>query len=382
MPKALHDFQIFVKPTGSLCNMDCSYCYYKNKKFNQLNNKFRMSDDILEKYIAHHIEASQGEIINFSWHGGEPTLLGIDYFKKIVRLQNKYKPQHCNIINGIQTNGTLLDEDLCSFLFNNNFAVGISIDGPEEFHNAYRLDKNLNPTHALTLQGLVLLQKYKIPYDVLCVVHDRNVRYPIETYSFFKKIGVRYLSFLPLVELQNDNKSVTSRTVPTRTFGEFLCTIFDEWQANDIGNINIQIFEETIGTAFGREHGLCIFSETCGNIPVIEHNGDFYSCDHFVDKKHHIGNICNNSLEEMLDSRQQRDFGLLKREKLPAFCKECEVLSMCNGGCPKDRFINAPDGEQGLNYLCTGYKHFFTHSLPFIHELSVLWRERNPNSIT
>jgi uncharacterized protein len=381
MVKALRDFQVFAKPIGSVCNLNCSYCYYINKQnLYPQNTLYSMTDDILEKYIARHIDACSEQTINFSWHGGEPTLLGAGYFKKIISYQQKYKPQGCRITNGIQTNGTILDDNFCSFLAEESFTVGISIDGPGELHDQYRHDKNQKPTYTQVMQGLALLQKHRIPYDVLCVVHDQNVQYPVELYRFFKEIGARYLTFLPLVELDSDDHSISSRTVPAEAFGEFLCTIFDEWQANDIGSINIQIFEEAIGTAFGREHGLCIFRETCGDIPVIEHNGDFFSCDHFVDRKHYIGNIRDNSLADMIENSSQRAFGNAKRDTLPVSCKTCNVLSMCNGGCPKDRFIHAPDSEHGLNYLCAGYKRFFIHCRPFVQELSLLWREKNANT--
>jgi uncharacterized protein len=377
MAKASREFQVFAKPGGSVCNLNCHYCYYLEKKnLYRAGDSFRMFDDILEAYILQHIDASPNEVINFSWHGGEPTVLGLDYFRKIVELQHMHRPPGRQIRNGIQTNGTLLDEDWCRFLVAEGFGVGLSLDGPKELHDLYRVNKKQEPTHEQAMRGYALLQKYQIPFDILCVVNDQNVRHPIEVYNFFKQIGVRYLGFLPLVEFQPDEHGVNNRTVPAEAFGDFLCTIFDEWLNHDIGQINVQIFEEAIRTAFGQDHGLCIFRKTCGDIPVIEHNGDFFSCDHFVDIEHRLGNIRETPFVDLLESPPQRAFGQAKLDGLPLFCKTCEVLETCNGGCPKDRFLRTPDGEDGLNYLCAGYKRFFTHCRPFITELSARWLEQ------
>jgi uncharacterized protein len=377
MAKASREFQVFAKPGGAICNLDCHYCYYLEKKdIYPKNTSFRMSDDILEAYIVQHIDASSAPVINFSWHGGEPTVLGLDYFRKIVELQRRHQPLGRQIRNGIQTNGTLLDEDWCHFLTAEGFGVGLSLDGPKELHDLYRVSKKQRSTHEEVMRGYALLQKHRIPFDILCVVHDQNVQHPTEVYRFFKQIGARYLGFLPLVERQPDKHSVSNRTVPAEAFGDFLCTIFDEWLSRDIGHMKVQIFEEAIGTAFGQNHGLCIFRQACGDIPVIEHTGDFFSCDHFVDLKHRLGNIRDTPFVDLLESPSQRVFGQAKLDKLPRYCKTCEVLGMCNGGCPKDRFILAPDGERGLNYLCAGYKRFFTYCLPFVTELSAQWREQ------
>jgi len=376
MAKASREFQVFAKPAGSVCNLRCRYCYYLKKENLYRNGKpFRMPDDILEQYIVQHIDASDAPVIGFSWHGGEPTVLGLDYFRKIVALQHVYQPVGRQIRNGIQTNGTLLDEEWCCFLAAEGFGVGLSLDGPKELHDLYRVSRNQEPTHDWVMRGYALLQKHRIPFDILCVVHDRNVRHPAEVYRFFRQIGVRYLGFLPLVEFQPDGLGVSDRTVPAEAFGDFLCTIFDEWLSQDIGRIKVQIFEEAIGTAFGQDHALCVFRKTCGDIPVIEHNGDVFACDHFVDMEHRLGNIRETSLVELLEGPSQRTFGQAKLDGLPFVCKDCEVLAMCNGGCPKDRFLWTPDGEGGLNYLCAGYKRFFTYCRPFIAELSALWQQ-------
>lgn len=380
MVKASREFQVFAKPAGPICNLGCQYCYYlKKESIYPEGELFRMPDDILEEYIVQHIEASPDSVISFSWHGGEPTILGLDYFRKIVALQHKYKPANRRIINGIQTNGTLLDEHWCRFLAAEGFAVGLSLDGPQEMHDRYRVTKAQKPTYEQTMRGYKLLQQHRIYCDILCVVNDYNVQYPAKVYQFFKQIKAQYVSFLPLVEPQPDAEDgVSQRTVSSEAWGDFLCAIFDEWIDQDIGRIKVQIFEEAARTAFGQEHALCIFRKTCGDIPVIEHNGDFFSCDHFVDAEHRLGNIQETPLAEMLESPAQRTFGQAKLDALPRYCQACEVRTMCNGGCPKDRFIQTPDGEMGLNYLCAGYRRFFTHCQPFVAEIAALWRRNTP----
>ncbi len=372
------EFQVFVKPVGAICNLDCVYCYYLEKEFIYPSLKtLRMSDEVLEKYIAQQIEATTGSVIHFAWHGGEPTLFGLDAFRKIVRLQRRYKPADKEIINGIQTNGTLLDEAWCEFFAAEHFVIGISIDGPEEIHNRYRLTKDKRSSFKPTMRGFNLLQQYQVPTEILCVVNDYNVQQPLSVYRFFKQLNARYITFLPLVEQQTDmEKGVTPETVPSGAFGDFLCTIFDEWRNYDIGKVKIQIIEEATRTAFDQDHTLCIFKKRCGGVPVVEHNGDFYSCDHYVDSDHLLGNIMDRSLAEFLDSPEQKAFGQAKLDTLPQYCRQCEVLDMCNGECPKNRFIRAPDGEEGLNYLCESYKKFFTHCMPFVNEVAAQWKRQ------
>jgi uncharacterized protein len=378
MAKPSRDFQVFVKPIGSICNLGCQYCYYLDKEhLYPKGESFRMPDIILEEYIVQHIEASSEPVIRFSWHGGEPTVLGLDYFRRVVALQHKHQPPNRRIANGMQTNGILLDEEWCHFLAEEGFAVGLSLDGPPEMHNRYRLTKKREPTFEQTLRGYERLRKHRVSTDILCVVNDHNVRHPREVYRFFKKIKAPYVTFLPMVEPQPDAENgVSSMSVPAEAWGDFLCTIFDEWIEQDIGRIKVQIFEEAARTAFGQEHALCIFRPTCGDIPVIEHNGDFFSCDHFVDPEHRLGNIIETPLGELLDSPAQRAFGQRKRDTLPRYCRECNVRDMCNGGCPKNRFLRTPDGEEGLNYLCAGYKRFFTHCQPWVNEVASQWRKQ------
>jgi len=377
--KPSRDFQIFAKPIGPLCNLDCVYCYYLEKKhLYPKDHSFRMPENVLEEYIKQHLRTSSDPEVRFSWHGGEPTILGLDYFSRIVELQRKYQsPQQC-ILNGIQTNGILLNEEWCRFFAAEDFSVGLSLDGPPKLHDSFRLTKEKKPTHKEVMHGYELLSKHQISIDILCVVNAKNVRFPTQIYNFFKEIGASYVSFLPVVESRLDEENeVSPLTVAADTWGEFLCTIFDEWIAQDIGKIKIQIFEEASRTAFGQDHSLCIFRPTCGDIPVIGHNGDFFPCDHFVEKSFLIGNIMETSLVNLLENPKQKEFGLAKRDSLPRYCRECEVLAMCFGECPKNRFLLTPDGEEGLNYLCAGYKRFFNHCRPFVFQVAAEWKKQN-----
>jgi uncharacterized protein len=378
--KASLEFQLFAKPAGALCNLDCHYCYYRQKeRLTPGTESFQMRSDLLEEYIVQEIETTPGPVINFFWHGGEPTLLGLEYFRKIVDLQRKHRPQDRRITNGIQTNAVLLNEEWCRFFAAEGFAVGVSVDGPQALHDSYRLTKDQKPTFRQVMQGYRLLRQHKIPVDILCVVHAKNAQHPLEVYRFFKEIRAQYISFIPLVEPQSSGEScVSPRTVPPDSFGIFLCTIFDEWVRQDIGRIIIQIFEEAARPAYGQDHSLCIFRSTCGNVPVIEHNGDFYSCDHFVTPEHRLGNIRETPLAALLESPVQRAFGQAKLDSLPRYCRECEVRTLCNGGCPKDRIIDTPDGEAGLNYLCAGYKRFFEHCRPYVTRMAALRRAGQP----
>jgi len=378
MAKVSRPFQIFAKPIGSICNLSCAYCYYLDKKALYADDKsMRMPDDILRAYIVQHIEAFPGSLINFTWHGGEPTLLGLDYFRKIVDLQQKNQPPGCRIINNLQTNGVLLDDKWCRFLSQNDFSVGLSLDGPQKMHDAHRITAGGKPTHNEVMNGYHRLKQYNVPCDILCVVNAINVREPYQVYGFFKEIKAEFIGFIPLVEPRNE-KVVSNRSIFAESWGEFLCTIFDEWRRLDIGIIQVQIFEEVARSALGHAHALCIFREICGDVLAIEHNGDLFSCDHFVDRRHCLGNIQKISLGEMLESRAQKSFGKAKSNALPNWCRQCDVLNMCHGGCPKDRIIPAPDGAPGLNYLCSGYKRFFRHCQPFVKGLSSLSQQQAP----
>ena len=373
--KASREFQVFAKPIGAACNLDCRYCYYlKTECLYAKDEPARMPVDLLEEYIVQHIKAFPGAEIRFSWHGGEPTLLGLDYFRSIVALQRKHAPRNRRILNGMQTNGTLLDDEWGRFLAAERFFVGVSLDGTAELHDAHRVTKQQQPTHAQALRGYHLLRRHGVACDILCVVNALNVTHPAEVYQFFKEINASYLTFLPLVE-QDENGGVSPLSVPADAFGAFLCAIFDEWQAKDIGRLKVQIFEEAARTAFGQEHSLCIFRPTCGDIPVIERNGDLFSCDHYVDQEHLLGNIKTTPLAEMLEHPAQIAFGKAKAA-LPRYCQQCEVRGMCHGECPKNRFIQTPDGEPGLNYLCAGYRRFFKHCQPFVQAVAAEWRRQ------
>ena len=369
------EFQVFIKPVGARCNLDCHYCYYLGKEaLHPVRSNAVMSEEVLEKCIAGHFEAATGQVVMFSWHGGEPTLAGVEFFRKVVEIQKRHWAPGVTILNGIQTNGTILDDQWCEFLANEDFVVGISMDGPQHLHDRFRVRKDQGSSFNQVLHGYKLLQKYGIHTEVLCVVNADNAKYPLAVYRYFKELGAGYLTFLPLVEkLPGSTSLATERSVPGLTFGEFLCTIFDEWKEKDIGFTKIQIFEEATRIAFGQDHTLCIFKKTCGAVPVIELNGDFYSCDHFVDPDHGLGNICHHPLVQLLDHPEQIAFGQAKESTLPRHCRECEVLDMCNGECPKNRFVPAPDGEPGLNYLCEGYRLFFNHCRPFVDAVASQW---------
>jgi uncharacterized protein len=375
--RASREFQIFVKPAGAVCNLDCRYCYYRDKSaLYPDSGTLQMSEDLLEKYIRQHIEAAAGPEVGFSWHGGEPTTRGLSFFHKAVQLQRKHKPVGWSVRNGIQTNGVLLDENWCRFLSSESFSVGLSLDGPAELHDPYRVTRGGEPTHRQTMRAYDLLRQWKIHTDILCVVHDLNVRSPLTVYRFFREIGCRYLGLLPAVERSTETETgVSPHTPSSEDYGTFLCKIFDEWIGRDVGRMSIQTFEEASRPLMGRDHSLCVFRETCGQIPVLEHNGDFFPCDHFVDCEHRLGNILETPLSQLVDSDRQRQFGEAKRDLLPRYCRECEVLAMCNGGCPKYRFIRTPDGEPGLNYLCKGLKHFFLHSRTPLQ--SLIARQKN-----
>ena len=380
MTTAARQFQVFAKPIGPVCNLACDYCYYLDQRqLYQKNETFRMPEEMLGTYIQQQIEACPDPVIPFSWHGGEPTLLGVDWFRKAVALQREHMPPGRRAANGIQTNGTRLNPAWCRFLASAGFGVGVSLDGPADLHNAHRVTRDRRPSHRQAVRGYRLLQRSEVPTEILCVVSAANVGHPLRVYRYFKQLGARYITFLPLVEPQPTAPAgVSPRSVPPEAFGAFLCAIFDEWTAQDIGRVKVQIFEEAARTAFGQEHTLCVFRETCGDVPVVEHNGDFYSCDHYCDPDHRLGNIGQTHLVELLESPAQRAFGRRKRDTLPQVCLSCEVRAMCNGGCPKNRIRRAPDGQAGLNYLCAGYKRFFSHCRPFVAAVAALWRRQGP----
>ncbi len=317
MVTASREFQVMVKPIGAVCNLECRYCYYLRKRDLYPDaSSFRMPDDLLEDYIVQHIAACPTDSILFSWHGGEPTVLGIDYFRRIVELQRKHTPPGKRILNGMQTNGTLIDEEWAKFLGAEKFYIGLSLDGPRELHDRYRLAKGEKATHKQVLKALRLFQRERVSCDLLCVVHRDNVRQPIPVYRFFRDLGVEYLQFLPLV-VNDAHEEQCRESVPAEAYGEFLCAIFHEWVTHDIDRIGIQNFDEALRPFLGMPHALCISRETCGDVVVLEHNGDVYACDHFVEPGHRLGNLREASLLSMLESPVLTRFGERKRNDLP-----------------------------------------------------------------
>ncbi len=387
------------KPVGPICNLDCKYCFYLEKEnLFPRTEKFRMADDVLETYIRQYIEQQASTEIGFAWQGGEPTMLGVDYFRRVVELQAKYAGGK-KISNSIQTNGTLLNDEWGAFLRQHDFLVGLSIDGPRALHDAYRVDKRQKPTFDLVMRGLRVLKKHAVAFNTLTVVNRKNSKQPLEVYTFLKEIGSGFIQFIPLVERRPDDAAralaldlavppepgehapdvpVTHWSVEAETYGEFLCAIFDEWVKKDVGTVFVQLFDVALGNWMGLGGALCVFSETCGRALALEHNGDLYSCDHYVYPKYKLGNLMNRSLGDMVDSAQQRKFGQDKKDSLPRYCRECPVRFACHGECPKHRFIKTPDGEPGLNYLCAGYKRFFTHIDRHMKLMANLLRAQRP----
>lgn len=360
-------FHIMLKPRGAICNLDCEYCYFLSKEMMYPGSRFRMAADLLETYTKQYIQAQHVPEVTFAWQGGEPTLMGLDFFKLAVQLQQKYRKPGMRVLNALQTNGTLLDDAWGEFMGQHDFLIGLSLDGPKHLHDAYRVDKGGKGTFDKVLAAARLLQKHKVEFNILTTVHAANAPHPVEVYRFLRdEVKTQFVQFIPIVERDNETgyqegDTVTNRSVTARQYGEFLSAIFDEWVHHDVGQIYVQIFDVALAAWTGNRPGLCIFEPTCGSALAMEHNGDLFSCDHYVEPAYKLGNIEEISLVEMVGSEQQRQFGLAKRDSLPQYCLDCEVRFVCNGGCPKNRFIDTPDGEPGLNYLCEGYRLFFNH---------------------
>jgi len=393
-------FHVMTKPIGPLCNLDCTYCFYLEKEalFKKGDSR-RMQPDVLETYIRDYIESQPNDFVSFAWQGGEPTLLGVDYFRKAVEFQKKYANGK-KIENAFQTNGTLIDDEWCEFFKQNDFLIGLSIDGPRALHDAYRIDKRRKPTFDLVMRGIKFLQKHSVRFNTLTCVNRKNMKSGKEVYKFLKSIGSDFMQFIPIVERkpgkeeeqigfwlaeppsdtmeEEDDLPVTAWSVRPQYYGQFLCDIFDEWIQADVGKIYVQMFDTVLGKWLGVPGGLCIFSETCGSAMAIEHTGDVYSCDHYVYGKHKVGNIMEQSLGEIVESPQQKKFGNDKRDSLPKMCQECEFKFACNGGCPKQRFMKTPAGDPGLNYLCQGYMMFYKHSQAAMLAMAQLYRMGRP----
>lgn len=384
--QALQAFHVMVQPKGAICNLGCEYCYFLSKENLYPGASFHMSDELLDLYTRQFIESQQVPEVTFAWQGGEPTLMGLDFFKKAVTLQEKYKKPGMNIHNTLQTNGTLLDDEWCRFFKEHNFLIGISIDGPEHLHDSYRHDKGGKPTFQTVMKGWELLKKHLVDVNVLVTVNAVNGNHPEEVYRFLRdEAGAGFIQFIPIVERKNrtgfqEGNTVTDRSVGAKQYGEFLKGVFDLWIKRDVAKVFVQIFDVSLAAWVGQPPGLCIFSETCGTALALEHNGDLYACDHFVEPRFKIGNIREKDLAELAASPKQFRFGRDKFSKLPRYCRNCDVRFVCNGGCPKNRFIKTPNGETGLNYLCEGYKAFFQHIDRPMRVMTDLLNQRRPPS--
>ncbi len=360
-------FHVLAKPTGAICNLDCSYCFFLSKESLYPGDRFRMSDDVLGAYLGQLLDSHETPEVTIAWQGGEPTLMGLDFFRRSVAMAEERKRPDVRLNHTIQTNGTLLDDDWCRFFKEHDVLVGLSIDGPAELHDAYRVDKRGRPTFARVMAGLEVLQRHEVDVNVLCTVNAANAEHPLEVYRFFRDdCGLRYVQLIPIVERDNDTgfqegDTVTDRSVRPEQWGQFLTAIFDEWLRRDVGQVFVSTFDAALASWLGLPTGLCVFNETCGNAIALEHNGDVYSCDHFVEPGYLLGNVTTTHLVELIAKPEQRRFGEAKRDTLPRYCRECPVLFACHGECPKNRFTLTPDGDPGLNYLCAGYKSFFTH---------------------
>ena len=383
-PQPVH---VMAKPRGAICNLDCSYCYFLQKEALYPGSKFRMDDSTLEQFTRQYI-AQGGDEVVFSWQGGEPAMMKLAFFERAVQLQQQYRRPGTQIFNTFQTNGTLLDEDWCRFFKQHHFLVGLSLDGPRELHDAYRVDKRGAPTFDRVMAALAMLQQHGVPTNILCTLHAANANHPLEVYRFLRDIAkAEFIQFIPIVErdsisgIQFGNK-VTKRSVTAKQFGEFHIAVFDEWVRKDVGKVFVQMFDIALGIWLGDTASLCVFAESCGNALALEHNGDVYSCDHFVEPRHLLGNLNQRNLGELAFLPQQQAFGNAKRDSLPRQCRECPVRFACNGGCPKDRIIKSRDGEAGLNYLCEGYFALFSHlDAPMKQMTQLLRAERSPAEI-
>jgi len=399
-------FHLLTKPTGAVCNLDCEYCFFLSKEMLYPGSRFRMADELLEIYIKQLLESHQTPEVTVAWQGGEPTLMGLDFFEHCAELVGKYKQPHQMINYSIQTNGTRLDEEWARFFRQHNYLVGLSVDGPKAIHDTFRVNKGGEGSFDQVMRGWEVLMMHKVDVNILCTVHAANQDHPLEVYRFFRDdMGAQFIQFIPIVEratkaslpVANEGWSerpggerplyiqqgnlVTKRSVNPEKYGRFLISIFDEWVQRDVGEIYVQIFDVTLGSWVG-QHNLCIFAPTCGTALALEHNGDLYSCDHYVEPDYLLGNITETHMIELIASDQQLKFGRDKMTTLPRYCLECEVRFACHGGCPKNRFIKTPGGEPGLNYLCAGYKSFFNHvNRPMKVMAALLRQDRAPAEI-
>ena len=387
---------VMLKPAGAHCNLACKYCYYLEKnKLYPTAQRHLMSDEMLEQFTREYIEAQTMNQVLFTWHGGEPLLRSIDFYRKALSLQQKYAGGRC-IDNVIQTNGTLLTDEWCEFFAQNHWLVGISIDGPQPDHDHYRLTAAGKTSWKKVMQGIKLLKKHGVEWNAMAVVNTYNANHPLEFYRFFKENGCQFLQFTPIVERltrHEDGRTLASladkneiplseASVAPEQWGYFLCAIFDEWVRKDVGKIFVEIFDCTLANWMGISPGICAYSKECGHAGVMEHNGDVYSCDHFVFPEYKLGNIRDHSLIDMLYGEQQQEFSRLKHSSLPRQCKECDMEFACHGECPKNRFMKDKYGDSGLNYLCPGYYHYYQHVAPYMDYMKQeLMAQRPPSNI-
>lgn len=385
-------FSLLAKPTGAVCNLACEYCFYLGKEQLYLGSSFRMSHAVMEAYIQQLLRSQQTPEVSVAWQGGEPTLMGLDFFRCSVELANRYKKPGQHVVHTIQTNGSILDDEWCAFFKEHNFLVGLSLDGPQELHDTYRVDKGGQGSFNQVKRAWDLLQKHTVDTNILCAVHAANAPYPLEVYRFFRdELQARYIQFIPIVErlaprirtaaeeekrewpggqrplAEREGSQVTRRSVRSRQYGLFLIEVFEEWVHHDVGTMFVQIFDFALASWCHLPENVCVFQDTCGLSLVLEHNGDLYSCDHFVESDHRLGNILETPMTELVSSARQHRFGVDKRDRLPSCCLNCDVRLACHGECPRNRFLRVPGGgtrsaeADGLNYLCAGYRLFFHH---------------------
>ena len=395
-------YAIIAKPIGPTCNLACTYCFYLEKRhLFQKNSHFRMSDEVLEAFIRQYITSQDFPEVAFSWQGGEPTILGVNFFCKVVELQKRYADGK-KISNALQTNGVLLDDEWCEFLTENQFLVGLSIDGPADLHDCFRVDKHQRPTFDRVMKGVGFLKKHNTQFNTLTVVNDINSRKPLKVYRFLKEVGEGFMQFIPLIELKpgkeakalgldlgmppvrskvNNESAVSEWSVKPGKFGEFYTQIFNEWVRCDVGKVFVQFFDVALGNWMGSGSGLCVFAPTCGYASVLEHNGDLYACDHYVYPQYKLGNIQERSLNELMASNLQRQFGHNKLDSLPQNCIRCDVRFACNGECPKHRFQRTHSGGPQLSYLCSAYKRIFRHMDPYMKVMAKMVSSGNEASL-
>jgi uncharacterized protein len=366
-PVTPESFHVMAKPTGARCNLDCAYCFFLKKERLYPQGTFKMSDEVLEAYVRQTIEGQQVPEVTFAWQGGEPTLMGLDFFRKAVELEKKYAPPSIWIENTLQTNGVLLDDEWCEFLRNNGFLVGLSLDGPRELHDAYRRDKRGGSVFDKVERAARLMQTHGVEFNILCTINAANSLYPLEVYRYFRdELQAHYVQFIPIVERDNESgdqsgTAVTERSVGGAEYGRFLVEIFDKWVRQDVGTTFVPFFDAVLAAYLHGRSSLCVLAPTCGHEVALEHTGDLYSCDHYVEPDYLLGNILQTPVGELVASPKQREFGTAKAATLPGLCRECRWLFACNGECPKNRVLTTPDGEPGLNWLCEGLQAFFAH---------------------